>query len=175
MQFDGSNDYLVTNIIPGNYSAGFVCAGAVQTEAIGGTNALFGSSGSAAVKGMRLIVSTTNYAQLSRMDGSITTNATSTATITQNVPFVADADYQVTDARVRVNGANQHEALGDNTYTGTTQYALMGATNNLESGISATNYIRGNIHALVWLPVIPTEAQELAIRNYVASKTGVTL
>lgn len=49
----------------------------------------------------------------------------------------------------------------------------MGASNNSTTDVSATNYIQGNIHALVWLPVIPTEAQELAIRNYVALKAGI--
>lgn len=175
LQFDGSNDYLVTNIIPGNYSEGFICAGAVQIEAVSAVNVIFGSSVSDAVRGVQLSVGATGAVTTRRYDGTTNTSVATTDVITGYVPFVATASYSVATASAQLNSGTKETSATARDYTGTTQYALIGASNNTESGVTPANYIQGNFHALAWLPSISTEAQELAIRNYVAIKTGVTL
>lgn len=175
LDFDGTNDYLISSIIPGNYSEGFICAGAVQTEALGGTNDLFGSSGSAAVHGARFAVSTTGLIDTTRLDGASATSTVTGSSIAQNNPFVATGSYTPSAASSQLNTETKATSAVTRNYTGTTQYALIGASNNAESGVSPANYTKGHIHALAWLPVIPTEAQETAIRSYIASKAGVTL
>lgn len=175
LDFDGTDDYLISSIIPGNYSEGFICAGAVQTEAIGGINGIFGSSNSDVVRGVRFLVNAVGKIEMTRTSGSAGAYPASPSNIAKNIPFFATVSYWVAGAKVGVNGESPTVNAITRDYTGSTQYALIGASNNTESGVAPTIYLQGHIHALVWLPVTPTEAQETAIRNYVASKTGVTL
>lgn len=176
LDFDGTDDYLISSIIPGNYSEGFICAGAVQTEAIGVTNSIFGSADSNAVRGVRFVVNATGKIAMTRTSGSATAAVSaSPSNIAKDTPFFATASYWVAGAKVGINGESPTVNAITCDYTGSTQYALIGASNDTESGVTPTIYMQGHIHALSWLPSIPTEAQETAIRNYVASKTGVTL
>lgn len=175
LDFDGTDYYLISSIIPGNYSEGFICAGAVQTEAIGGINSIFGSSNSNAVRGVRFLVNATGKIEMTRTSGSAGAYPASPSNIAKDTPFFATASYWVAGAKVGINGESPTVNAITRDYTGSTQYALIGASNNTESGVTPTIYMQGHIHALSWLPSIPTEAQETAIRNYVASKTGVTL
>ncbi len=176
LDFDGTNDYLISSIIPGNYSAGFVCAGAVQTEAIGSGNALFGSSSSlGVVKGVRIVITVTGEGRIVRSGASSAVSTTTVNKITVNAPFIEAGIYSTSGSSVQINSSAVASDVTAMTYTGSTQYSLIGATNDTESGISPANYLQGHIHAIAWLPVIPTEAQETAIRSYIASKAGVTL
>ena len=175
LDFDGTNDYLISSIIPGNYSAGFVCAGMVQTEAFGGTNVFFGSSASNAVRGVQNAIISTGALNQQRLDGTTNISNSTANFITQNVPFVATVNYAINSSSSQINSGTKATSAVTRNYTGATQYALIGAANNAESGVSPANYIQGHIHALAWLPVIPTEAQETAIRSYIASNAGVTL
>jgi len=175
LDFDGTNDYLISSIIPGNYSAGFVCAGMVQTEAFGDFNYFFGSSGSTAVKGVLIGINSTGKGVLARDNGGTGPATGTTNSITQNVPFVIDGDYAVAMATTQIDSGTLATNATSSSFNGTTQYALIGATNNAESGVSPANYTQGHIHALAWLPSIPTEAQGHAIRSYIAGKAGVTL
>jgi len=175
LDFDGTNDYLISSIIPGNYDEGFVCAGAVQTEAIGGTNALFGTSYSNAVKGVQSAINGSGAALTIRYDGTTNTSLASANTITTNAGFVIANLYAPASASSQLNSGTKATSAVTRDYTGTTQYALIGSSNNAATGVTPTNYMQGHIHALAWLPVIPTEAQETAIRSYIAGKAGVTL
>ena len=175
LDFDGTNDYLISSIIPGNYSEGFICVGALQTEAIGSPNSLFGSSSSDAVKGVRASVSAIGTTLVARYDGTTNTSTVTTETVTASVLFAFSGVYAVASASAQINAGTKATSAVTRNYTGSTQYALIGATNSVESGVTPSNYLQGHIHALAWLPSIPTEAQETAIRSYIAGKAGVTL
>ena len=176
LQFDGSNDYLVTNIIPGNYSAGFICAGAVQTEAIGSNNNIFGSAdGGGSVRGIRHQINSVGQFRPARFTSAGAVAFSAAGTVVKDMPFITSQSYSVTDATARLNNETKVVNTTAADYTGSTQYALIGVSNNTESGVTPANYFQGHIHALAWLPSIPTEAQEASIKNYIANKTGVTL
>lgn len=177
LDFDGTNDYLISSIIPGNYAEGFVCAGAVQTEALSIENTIFGNSANTTVAGFAIRISGAGHAEMVRRSGAAADVLATDQNITVFTPFVHSAGYSgAASATTKLNSNTTKTSAVSCDPRGGTQFALIGTANTVSSGVTpSTQYAQDHIHALVWLPVIPTEAQETAIRSYIASKARVTL
>jgi hypothetical protein len=175
LDYDGTDDRLETNIAPGSYGAGYLCGGWTQMEVLGVQNAMFGSSNASAVRGVLNTVGTTGLTRLARFTGTTSSAAQSSVAVTPSVPFVADADYVVASAKSRLNGVAEGTDAASRDYRGSTQVALLGASNNAESGITAVAFFQGYMFSQIWLPSIPTAEQQAILRAYCASKAGVTL
>jgi hypothetical protein len=175
LDYDGTDDRLETNIAPGSYDAGYLCGGWTQMEALGVANGMFGSSASDAVRGVLSTTGPTGLLRLSRFTGVAGSSAQSSVAIVQSAPFVVDANYVVANAKIRLNGYAEGTDSASRDYRGSTQVALLGATNNAESGITPSAYFHGYQFSQIWLPSIPTDEQQAILRAYCASKAGVTL
>lgn len=173
LEFDGTNDRLETDIAPGSATSGYICTGWAQTEAIADTNALFGSTNSATVHGMRLNVGIDGSVKLFRADGAVSATASVLGAITQNVPFVAGAIFDDSETTVTLNSESVLQTT-DRAWTGTSQIALVGASNNVESGISATVFANGAMFGMVYAPSIPTAEQRAVFHTYMKQLAGVT-
>jgi len=172
---DGIDDYMITSIQPGLYGSGYVCAGAVQTEAIGAVaNTILGSSSSVAVRGPRYNIGSTGGVEIHILDGtddSSKTTASLSGFIAANVPFITAASYSTNVQTVSLNGGFKVSAAHSQDYTDTSQYATIFAANNSASGITPISYLKGHIHGFAWTQTIPTDAQDAAIQRYLAQRT----
>ncbi len=171
LEGDGIQTSMIVSIQPGLYGSGYVCAGAVQTEAIGGTNAILGSA-VGAERGISLLVNAAGRCEGSRSDGTTFTRVAPVDVLAEKSPFLVSYAYTIAAASVQVNASVKTTSATTRDYTGSTNYAYLFATNN---GGPAAAYLQGHIHAFAWTQAIPTDAQDAAIQRFIAQRTGVTL
>lgn len=174
LDYDGTDDRLETNIAPGSYDKGYLCGGWTLMEAIGSYNAMFGSTNSIGVRGVRFGIQAAGGVNIARGNG-ISLASINTSTITQLIPFIGSAEYSIDRHEVSLNSGTAVADESDNIFNGSTQVALLGMSNNAESGVTAAVPIQGSMFSQIWLPTIPTDEQQAILRAYCASKAGVTL
>lgn len=169
LEFDGSTDHLVTSIVPA--SSGYVVA-VFKQNSQAATATLIGCA--QAVQGMSLRIVAGNL-QLARTDaGLATASTTCSATIPLDTLVIADADWGISSARVRQNGANQVTGSATRDVAGS-GILTIAAQNSAPSGaISVINFLSGFIGVLGYIPGTVPDATQARIRQLAGQIYGVT-
>lgn len=172
-QFDGNDDHLATGIP--TPSTGYVCVVGRQDEALGSVNALIGGY-TTTQAGCSLDISAAGYPRLTRAKSDGTTDVcASTGAISVGVPFVVDASWAASSAKVRLNGTAEGTSGVTKDPVGT-QIMTIGARNTHATvgSVTPAELFGGNEGAVIVIPnvTLPT-ATEQRIRQLAAQIYGI--